>query len=422
MIDITAVGKTIAALRQKTGMSQQALANLCSVTHQAVSKWENGLALPDIQTLLLISRHFGVSMEDILTGTLPDDNKEPAQEAPPTPDKPDVPSDAADPGTDWDQVICMLPFASRETTETLILSALDENENKPPMSAVIAMLPFASMETAEKLATAAWDGCQPELLVAVAPFVSTRFLGDLVRHSDDLMQGNRLDAIQPLLPFLPGDIADELILKGAARPQSIRRIGKKGSLEYNMDLDFGRVGRSIGSMGRKIGKTFSNLFSSNTSDTPPSPSDLPQESPFLRIARKAVESANITWLRDHFCDLSARDANEILQLMAQEKRFKLAEEMADSIDWEEYPAGTAALLDSALTEEAYPFISRMLEEGVLGEDAVLFLCARAVAKWDRELIRTLIDRIDDERPLKILLDAAMEKNDWELITLITEQL
>ena len=45
MIDNQTVGKTIAALRQQADLSQQALANLCNVTHQAVSKWEKGGSL-----------------------------------------------------------------------------------------------------------------------------------------------------------------------------------------------------------------------------------------------------------------------------------------------------------------------------------------------------------------------------------------
>ncbi len=70
MIDTRVVGRSIAFLRRRQRMTQQALAGAMNVSHQAVSKWENGVALPDIQTVLSMSRLFGVSMEALLTGTV----------------------------------------------------------------------------------------------------------------------------------------------------------------------------------------------------------------------------------------------------------------------------------------------------------------------------------------------------------------
>lgn len=70
MIDTRVVGRSIAFLRRQQRMTQQGLASVMNVSHQAVSKWENGVALPDIQTVLRMSRLFGVSMEALLTGTV----------------------------------------------------------------------------------------------------------------------------------------------------------------------------------------------------------------------------------------------------------------------------------------------------------------------------------------------------------------
>ena len=63
MINNIAVGKTIAKLRQNRNMTQQQLAAALNVSHQAVSKWENGAAMPDVQTLLDLTRLFGVTVE-----------------------------------------------------------------------------------------------------------------------------------------------------------------------------------------------------------------------------------------------------------------------------------------------------------------------------------------------------------------------
>ena len=68
MIDNRAVGKAIASLRRMRGMTQQQLATVMNVSHQAVSKWETGAALPDIQTLLELTRLFGITVEQLLCG------------------------------------------------------------------------------------------------------------------------------------------------------------------------------------------------------------------------------------------------------------------------------------------------------------------------------------------------------------------
>ena len=68
MINPKEVGERLNALRQERGMSQQAIAALMNVTHQAVSKWETGAALPDIQTLLALSKLYRVLLEKLLMG------------------------------------------------------------------------------------------------------------------------------------------------------------------------------------------------------------------------------------------------------------------------------------------------------------------------------------------------------------------
>ena len=56
----------IAALRQKHGFSQQALADQVFVTRQAVSRWESGETVPGPDTLKLLSRLFNVSINTLL--------------------------------------------------------------------------------------------------------------------------------------------------------------------------------------------------------------------------------------------------------------------------------------------------------------------------------------------------------------------
>lgn len=53
-------------IRIKNHLTQDALADMLSVTRQAVSRWENGNSIPNIDTLKLISEKFGISLDDLL--------------------------------------------------------------------------------------------------------------------------------------------------------------------------------------------------------------------------------------------------------------------------------------------------------------------------------------------------------------------
>ncbi len=62
------MGKTIAALRKKAGITQEELAAALNISAQAVSKWETSTSLPDTQTLPLIAGYFKVSVDYLFCG------------------------------------------------------------------------------------------------------------------------------------------------------------------------------------------------------------------------------------------------------------------------------------------------------------------------------------------------------------------
>ena len=53
-------------LRAEKKVSQEKLAQYLNVSFQAVSKWENGNAYPDITLLPYIARFFGVTFDELL--------------------------------------------------------------------------------------------------------------------------------------------------------------------------------------------------------------------------------------------------------------------------------------------------------------------------------------------------------------------
>lgn len=66
MLDLQAVGDNIRSLRINKGLSQDYIAELLGVSHQAVSRWENGLAVPSVDNIAELCEVFEVSFEQLL--------------------------------------------------------------------------------------------------------------------------------------------------------------------------------------------------------------------------------------------------------------------------------------------------------------------------------------------------------------------
>ena len=69
------IGKKIKELRKAQDVTQEKLADYLNISYQAVSKWENNLALPDLSLIPALSNFFGVT-SDYLLGIKADENEE----------------------------------------------------------------------------------------------------------------------------------------------------------------------------------------------------------------------------------------------------------------------------------------------------------------------------------------------------------
>ncbi len=59
-------GEKLKKLRIEKQLSQEDLANQLGVSRQAISKWEQNIALPDTNNLILIAKIFKVSLDDLV--------------------------------------------------------------------------------------------------------------------------------------------------------------------------------------------------------------------------------------------------------------------------------------------------------------------------------------------------------------------
>lgn len=67
-MDQVKIGKFIAQLRNQRHLTQEALGEKIGVTNKTISRWENGVYMPDVEMIQLLSNEFGVSINEIIAG------------------------------------------------------------------------------------------------------------------------------------------------------------------------------------------------------------------------------------------------------------------------------------------------------------------------------------------------------------------
>lgn len=80
-------GSQLQALRHRHGITQEAFAQQLNVSRQAVSKWESSRGYPEMEKLIYICRHYGVTMDELFADEVPQPKtaqEEPAEAGGPT--------------------------------------------------------------------------------------------------------------------------------------------------------------------------------------------------------------------------------------------------------------------------------------------------------------------------------------------------
>ena len=60
------LGNKICELRKLSGITQEQLAEKLNISRQTLSKWEKGNSLPDIESIVNISKLFQISLQELL--------------------------------------------------------------------------------------------------------------------------------------------------------------------------------------------------------------------------------------------------------------------------------------------------------------------------------------------------------------------
>ncbi len=67
-MDMQKIGKFLAELRKSKNLTQDELGEKIGVTNKTVSRWENGNYLPPVEILQMLSKTYGVSINELLSG------------------------------------------------------------------------------------------------------------------------------------------------------------------------------------------------------------------------------------------------------------------------------------------------------------------------------------------------------------------
>lgn len=71
-MDQIKIGKFISSKRKEKGITQSELAEMLNITDRAVSKWENGICLPDAGTMPELCKILNISINDLFSGEVVD--------------------------------------------------------------------------------------------------------------------------------------------------------------------------------------------------------------------------------------------------------------------------------------------------------------------------------------------------------------
>lgn len=265
MIDNMIVGRTIAALRQQRGMTQQQLAAALNVSHQAVSKWENGAALPDVQTLLNLTQLFGVTMEQLLSGE-PGGGCEAAGGCEPAGKNP-IQEGIENVGSfvnsfvnglfsasDREKAPADSPAPEGEAAGAEATDAGEAAEAEPSGDAapkeepfdlgnLLRMAPFMSKSAVEELLMAHREGLTASDIAKFAPFIGRECLEKLIQNPETEITW---DTLRRIAPFLKREMVDKLA-GAAARGEKFVKDADRACRNPE------ELGRSFGEMSQRIG-------------------------------------------------------------------------------------------------------------------------------------------------------------------------
>lgn len=247
-MDSQLIGASITSLRQERGWTQRQLARQLDLSHQAVSKWENGDSAPDVETLVRLARLFGVSIDRLITPDPADlrkrnflfshrsparlEDEEEGEENSESMEEDDDEEGDDDENEFFDSsgfhqrythkhsrhqpsdpklklLLQMAPFISREVLDEKFMSYLEKNDLEN-FAVIESLAPFVSRGVLSAAIDKTIGGeIDPSFVLRLAPFINRDDLVRLIEKTTD--QDWVTEHLAALAPFLPKSFLDDLI-------------------------------------------------------------------------------------------------------------------------------------------------------------------------------------------------------------------
>lgn len=456
MIDNRAVGRAIAALRQNRGMTQQQLAAALNVSHQAVSKWENGAALPDVQTLMELSRLFGITMEQLLSGELPEDRveaKSPLEE--PMREIGNFFNDvvngimqsAKNNEPDGDKDDDGAQEAQAEPAEA------EEAPNPEPLDLekLLQMAPFMSRPAVDALLMEHREQLTAADIARFAPFISRDCLEKLIQNPETEITW---ETLQRIAPFLKREMVDRLANLAARGSKFVQDAA--GDAQSKPGEDLGRaigdvsqtIGKGVGRMVRraaKLGEEVASGVSEAFNSIVECAQGRDERVKALRRAacERALQDEKWDWLAEHIGEI---DDEALLKAIADKANglgmhewvlehlngyadHGIIDAAIESGDWawlgdhvwqfeDEYQQKTAL---AAAKAENWLWLSTYCEQLALGDCAGQIALA-AYSADQRALAQQMAEHCLNEEQREALANAAVSDEDYDFLSELTPQL
>ena len=372
MIDNKAIGQAIAKLRQAENMTQQSLAACLNVSHQAVSKWENGAALPDVLILVELSRMFGVTLEQLLSGDVDHRIDARSKEAPESERTIELKLDYTDINEKVEKAVEDAEFAAEATGENSTESFSESGEID--LDKVIEMAPFMSRAALDEIAMKYNGRCTPRQLARLAPFLSKDCLERLVLTCDSEVNW---DTLRRLAPFLRKETVDAMAAAAAKGEKYTNELGKQ--LKHGIKKVY-NIGDQIYHEAIKpaLKKVIANekRAADRKPEEPAAPAVNRVSAARSRIFERALAEEKFDWIGEHMEQLDdealkAKIAARALELGMQEWMKEYMEDYCDK-----------DAIDSAILSGNWDYIAANIEFADADALALIADTAAAEGKWD----------------------------------------
>ncbi|MBE5808108.1 MAG: helix-turn-helix transcriptional regulator [Clostridiales bacterium] len=323
MIDNRQIGNTIARLRQSRNMTQQQLASALNVSHQAVSKWETGAALPDIETMLALTRLFGVTVEQLMNGEVPESRfeKEPA---------PANPFDTLGQFVggvvnDIGSLFRSEPKPNKEAVEdgaedAEIEDEKDIEEGAPAndgidLAELLEMAPFMTKGAVAEMLEKVTRPISAEEIAKFAPYLECDALEKLIRENCTEINWNTLRRIAP---FLKKEMVDSFARIAA---ESEKRLNEAPAIDLN--AAFENVQKGLDSAVQNVIRFSDGVTRKITKAIDDTRRDMMSQQERLAELRKnaftkAMEADRWDWIETHLGELTDHALRETIARRAIE--------------------------------------------------------------------------------------------------------